>query len=329
LLLALVARGIAVSALGATPQGEASRVRHRLESYFEGPVPGNPGLHRYDVGYPCETVSADAFAEALGACLSRAKPDVVLTQAIAWPQVVAASRAHGVPSILYVHGAEVLKIDIPARSADKVLYNSAFTREWLGERFPFPGEILHPPTDLARYRVKGPGPRGALTLINPLPSKGAHVLPMLARALPDRHFIAVEGWILPPFLARLLMREPNIEVVRWQHDMRKVYARTAVLLAPSLFEPFGRAPVEAAASGVPCISSGVGGLRESVRPDGIFVGPEAAIDAWVDAIRQLENEEVYWSHSARDVAWAERFDVGRLAPRFLEIVENLVLECRQ
>lgn len=316
-------------ALGATPPGEASRVRRRLESYFDGSVPGHAGSYSYDVGYPCESVRHEDFVEKVDACLASARPDVVLTQAIAWPQVVAAARERGVPSILYVHGPEVLKIAIPARGADKVLYNSAFTRQWLADRFPFSGEILYPPIDLARHRVAGPGPRGALTLVNPLPVKGGHLLPLLARALPDRHFLAVEGWVLPPFLARSLMREPNIEVVPWQHDMRNVYARTAVLLVPSLFEPFGRAPVEAAASGIPCITSGVGGLREAVRADGMFVGPEAGIDAWVDAVRQLESEEVYRTHSTQDAAWAERFDVRHVAPRFLEIAEELALEHRR
>lgn len=329
LLLALVAQGIEVRALGATPPGEASRVRQRLETYFDGPVPGHAGSYRYEVGYPSESVPYEDFGERLDACLARARPDVVLTQAIAWPQVVAAARERGVPSMLYVHGPEVLKTTIPERGADKVLYNSAFTRQWLADRFPFSGEILYPPTDLARHRVAGPGPRGALTLVNPLPVKGGHLLPPLARALPDRHFLAVEGWVLPPFLARSLMREPNIEVVPWQHDMRKVYARTAVLLMPSLFEPFGRAPVEAAASGIPCIASGVGGLREAIGADGFFVGPEAGIDAWVDAVRQLESEEVYRTYSERHVAWAERFDVRRLAPRFLEIAEELTREHRR
>jgi glycosyltransferase involved in cell wall biosynthesis len=108
--------------------------------------------------------------------------------------------------------------------------------------------------------------------------------------------------------------------------MRTVYARTAVLLVPSIFEPFGRAAVEAAASGIPCISSGVGGLREAIRPGGVFVDADAAIDAWVDAVRALESEDVYRRHSAQDAAWARRFDVQRIVPRFIEMAESLLRE---
>ena len=330
LLLALKARGIAVRALGATPRGESSRVRHRLASYFpRQPAFGHSAAYRYDVGYPAECVAEGDFVAALATQLTRERPDVVLTQAIAWPQVAAVARAHGVPSILYVHGAEVLKIGIPACGADRVLYNSNFTRRWLGERFPFPGEVFYPPVDLERHRVTGAGPHGALTLINPLPVKGGQLLVPLARALPDRHFFAVEGWALPPFLAQSFRREPNIEVVAWQHDMREVFSRTAVLLVPSLFEPFGRAPVEVAFSGIPCVSSGVGGLREAIRPDALFVSPEEGLEKWVGTIRELEVEDVYRSHGARDAAWAERFAVDTAASRVLAIAADLVREYRR
>src|SRR4029078_13006720 len=131
-----------------------------------------------------------------------------LTQAIAWPSVVTAARRRGVPSILYVHGPEVLKADIPSDSTDKVLFNSEYTRKWMADRLPYSGEVFHPPVDLSRYRVNAPGPRGSLTLVNPLPSKGGHLIEPLARAIPDRQFIAVEGWVLPPFLERALKRAP-------------------------------------------------------------------------------------------------------------------------
>jgi len=324
LLAALTATGTEVHALGATPRGEASRVRHRLESYFGGPSLTPQGPYRYEVGYPCEIVPGDQYAETLQTLLERARPDVVLTQALEWPQVVAVARRHRVASILYVHGPEVLKIEMPARGADKVLYNSEFTRAWLDARFPYAGDVFYPPTDLARHRVESPGPGGALTLVNPLGVKGGDLLLPLARALPDRRFLAVEGWILPPFLARSLAREPNIEVIPWQHDMRRIYARTAVLLAPSLFEPFGRAPVEAAACGIPCVSSGVGGLREAMGPEGLYVDAHAPVEAWVDVVRRLEDPAEYGAQSRRCAQWAERFDARGAAVRFRHIAADVV-----
>jgi glycosyltransferase involved in cell wall biosynthesis len=319
LLLALASKDVHVRALGAIPRGDASRVRARLETYFDKDAARDGESFRYNTGYPAIIASAETFIRELDICLADNRPDVVLTQALAWPSVVSAARKRGVPSILYVHGAEVLKGDIPQDGPDKVLYNSAFTRKWMADRFPHSGEIFHPPVDLSRYRVKAPGPRGALTLVNPLPMKGGHMIEPLARALPDRHFLAVEGWVLPPFLERAFNRLPNVEVVPWQHDIRTVYARTAVVLIPSALETFGRTPVEAAASGIPSISSGVGGLKEAIGDQGIFVELDASIETWVHAIRQLEDENVYRKHSEQQLEWAQRFDVHRSVPHFLEI----------
>jgi glycosyltransferase involved in cell wall biosynthesis len=320
LLLGLCARGVAVRALGATPRGEASRVRRRIETYFDASLSGD--RYRYDVGYASEIVSPESFVERLDAYLTEQRPDLVLTQAIAWPDVTAAAARHGVRSILWVHGPDVTKIPVPERGADRVLYNSAFTRDFLADRFPLDGDVFHPPVDLARYRVDGPGPGGALTLINPLPVKGGHLLVPLARAVPDRQFLAVEGWTLPPFVARLLAREPNVSVIPWQHDMRSVYERTAVLLVPSVFEPFGRAPLEAACSGIPSIASGTGGLCEALGSEGLFVPVDAPIEDWVQAIRRLEDTTVYAREATRHAAWAERFAVASQVERFVSLLSG-------
>jgi glycosyltransferase involved in cell wall biosynthesis len=296
-----------------------------MASYFGA---SNTAIHPsqdYDVGYPAACVAHDEFLTALDRLLGKESPDVVLTQAIGWSDIVAHARMRRVPSILYVHGDEVTRLPIPEQGADLVLFNSAFTRHWLHGRFPFTGDIFHPPVALANYRTRHPDARsGALTLINPLPVKGGDLLTGIARALPERDFLAVEGWMLPPFLARALEREPNIEVVRWVHDMRRVFERTSVLLAPSRFEPFGRAPVEAAASGIPTLSSGVGGLRESVGFGGRVVEDSENVDAWVTAIRELEGQEAYRRLSILAKQHAARFDSTALAGEFIGRANELL-----
>jgi glycosyltransferase involved in cell wall biosynthesis len=322
LLIALASRGVRVRALGAVGRGDSSRVRDRLALACVAQAEQPP--FAYDVGYPCELVQEVDFAARLRTLIELDRPHLVLTQALGWPDAVDTAHGLGLPAALYVHGAEVHRIGRSRVPPDLVLYNSLYTREWLAGEFDYPGAILYPPTDLQRHRVTRPGPAGAITLVNPLPVKGGHLLPELARAMPDRAFLAVEGWTLPPFLERLLRRIPNIEVLHWQQDMRPVFARTAVLLAPSQFEPFGRTPVEAAASGIPCVSSGAGGLREAIGPQGIYVEPVDSLDAWVAALRRLEDPKVYDVHSAGAAQWASRFDAPRMAERFLALTERLV-----
>lgn len=328
LLAALSAQGVSVRALGSIPRAESSRVRHRLETYFGTTETPSHTAFGYSVGYPSELVPDDQFGRRLREVIEQSKPDIVLTQALAWPEAAEIARSFGVPCVLYVHGAEVVRIGRPDRAPDKVLYNSLYTQAWLEKDFGLPGDVLYPATNLERHRVAAPGPAGALTLVNPLPVKGGHMLPELAHALPDRHFIAVEGWTLPPFLERLLEREPNIEVLSWQHDMRTVFSRTAVVLAPSLFEPFGRTAVEAAASGIPCVSSGAGGLREAVGPHGIYVDPPDSVSAWVAALRALEDVALYRAQAERSARWVRGFDAGVIAAKFLEIAAGLVVKER-
>ena len=322
LLIALARRGVRVRALGAVGRGDGSRVRDRLALARVAHAEQPP--FAYNVGYPCELVREADFAARLRALIELDRPQLVLTQALGWPAAVDIAHGLGLPAALYVHGAEVHRIGRSRVPPDLVLYNSSFTRRWLAGTFDYPGEILYPPTDLERHRIASPGPTGAVTLVNPLPVKGGNLLPELARAMPGRAFLAVEGWTLPPFLERLLRRTPNIEVLHWQQDMRAVFARTAVLLAPSQFEPFGRTPVEAAASGIPCVSSGAGGLREAIGPQGIYVEPVDSLDTWVAALRRLEDPKVYDEHSAGAAHWASRFDAPRMAERFVALTERLV-----
>lgn len=62
-------------------------------------------------------------------------------------------------------------------------------------------------------------------------------------------------------------------------QLRALYARAAVAVVPSLYEPFGYAATEAMAAGVPLVASRIGGLAEIVEHDRNGVLVDVAFDA--------------------------------------------------
>lgn len=162
-----------------------------------------------------------------------------------------------------------------------VIYNSEFTKRSMN--YPCPGIVVHPPVDGKRYKVNKRGSK--LTLINLFHRKGALTFQQIARMLPDRDFLGVEGGYGRQEKENL----PNITYMENQKDMKKVYSQTKILLMPSLYESYGRTAVEAMASGIPVIASPTDGLIEALDSAGIFA-PAEEPQAWVEAIKKVEED---------------------------------------
>ncbi|MEU6077258.1 glycosyltransferase [Micromonospora sp. NPDC047074] len=138
-----------------------------------------------------------------------------------------------------------------------------------------------------------------VTFVNPEPAKGLGVVLTLAQAsaahrLPLR-FRFVEGRWTAADLRRIGVdptRIPHLEVVPFQEDVCGLYARTDLLLAPSLWrESFGMVAREATVHGVPVVATRVGGLPEAVGSGGICLdappcGPHYGVTLTGAQVRQ-------------------------------------------
>lgn len=82
--------------------------------------------------------------------------------------------------------------------------------------------------------------------------------------------------------------EGVVEFVGFQTDMRSIYGQSCIVCLPSYREGFPRVLMEAAASGLPVVSTTVPGCRDAVLEDrtGILVPPQN-VDALVDALDRL------------------------------------------
>jgi hypothetical protein len=204
------------------------------------------------------------------------KADVLISHLECVPSTTALARGYGKPVVVVCHNTHRPTFrDAAAGGTALAVYNSRWMQreaELFFAEYPKsvrPGAelIVRPPVFADEYATK---PGEAITLINCNPEKGGGVLEALARRMPDQQFLAVKG----AYGEQILPDLPNVEIVDHVRgeDMRaKVYGRTKVLLMPSSYESWGRAGVEALASGIPVVAHPTPGLCESLGEGGVFV----------------------------------------------------------
>src|SRR5690606_10381337 len=85
----------------------------------------------------------------------------------------------------------------------------------------------------------------------------------------------------------------NITLHPPTNDMRPLYSRARLLLAPSQWrEAWGRVATEAQVNGIPVLASARGGLPESVGPGGLLVEHDAPLEAWLAAFSEIWDDPV-------------------------------------
>lgn len=208
--------------------------------------------------------------------------------------------------------------------------------EWVARNFEYknvPSVVVHPVIEPDRYRCE----RGdKITFINPTPDKGADTFYALSKLLPHRQFLVVKSvygeQIAPPNINGANF--PNVEVMEHTSDIREALTKTRAVLMPSIYESYGRVPVEAACSGIPAIVHPTEGLlealnaeqnnwsvefarrgledhrsgRKSVTPDALNGGwvSGAGIfcdrndyQSWVEQIERLFSDDIYYHERSR------------------------------
>ena len=105
-------------------------------------------------------------------------------------------------------------------------------------------------------------------------------------------------------------------------------ARRSVFVLPSLYEPFGLAPLEAAACGLPVVVTQNGGPREVFREGresyGLLCNPDRPEDI-ADKIERLLADPALWAHYARraqERVWS-RFRWHHTAKQYLAIFRHI------
>lgn len=240
--------------------------------------------------------------------------DVIVGQLSArWEMLELAARA-GRPSVYFVHVGNV-----PQRSLYGAPDLTVFNSELLRSEYSWvqPALVVHPPVFEHEYRTSS---GNAYTLINLIPAKGSDIFFELARRLPARSFLGVRGAVSQPIPEPL---PPNVTILDPTADMRDVYGRTRVLLAPSVYESYGRTALEAAASGIPTVAAPTPGMREAMGDAAIWVSRND-LDGWVQRLRSLDDPARYTAASAAARARFDAFDPDSELDRLEAALRDLV-----
>lgn len=190
-------------------------------------------------------------------------------------------------------------------------------------------EVVRPMLHREKIMINEPFQGDCITLINANQNKGTHQFLALARAMPDRKFLG----ILPYYGERYVPPAPdNVEWIKFDNDIRNILRRTRILLVPSYYESFGRVAVEAMVNGIPTLyalpavksvypGGSTEGLHDWIQPAGIGC-PREETDAWVAAVKSLDDPVAYQQRSEDSRAHIEAMNLFTEGARIAELVES-------
>jgi glycosyltransferase involved in cell wall biosynthesis len=220
------------------------------------------------------------------------KPDLIVVMAGEPVRMALAAKKTGRPILMRLHDVEFDSFggrfedlgDVPC------VANSRFTAGKYHAAFGVTSTLIYPFIDASRYKTNTT--RENVTFINPVPQKGFDIALGVAHLCPEIPFVFVEGWHLDPQhrtqISGHLSRLPNVTLIPARGDMRSVYGKSKILLAPSIWEEaYGRVVTEAQFSGIPVVASTRGGLPEAVGRGGVLLDPAQPVTAWANAVRKM------------------------------------------
>ncbi len=109
------------------------------------------------------------------------------------------------------------------------------------------------------------------------------------------------------------------------------YHRGDCIVLPSYREPFARTNLEAAASGIPIITSGTGGIRDFIT-HGVngYVIPTKNARAMADAIMEIHNNNRLRNTLIRNALLSiKKYDWSYIAKRYCDVFAEIAASCRR
>ncbi|HYM31125.1 MAG TPA: glycosyltransferase [Candidatus Cybelea sp.] len=269
--------------------------------------------------------------------IAQFQPELAMLQCCRCFDVADTCLSINLPTLAYLHDTEfnwLFHQGSGPRSIDLAhpllayIANSSYTARRLRDVLGIDASVLPPFIEPERYRTETT--RQSVVFVNPVPEKGVARAIRLAESRPDIEFEFVESWKLhSPYvdnLRAMLRLLPNVKLSAPVSDMREVYGRAKVLLAPSRWaEAWGRVVSEAQVNGIPALVSDRGGLPEALGPGGLAVDEDAGDESWSNALARIWDDPSEYQRLA-DAAFAHAarpdFQPDALLDRFIAIASS-------
>jgi glycosyltransferase involved in cell wall biosynthesis len=256
------------------------------------------------------------------------------------------AKERGIATVFYLANPTYMSRE-SLSSIDQIFTDTAATRDLYRQRLGLDPIAIGKFVD-APDRPAPTGPATFTTLVNPSAEKGVTLFYRIAelaqQTLPSIKFLVVESRsTLAKAEAVSGMRFSelrNIERVGIQHSMGAVFARTKVLLMPSLWHESGpRVPIEACSMGIPTVATDRGGIPEILGESGILISPPSplierhwlipptsAAIPWVEVLKVLYEDPAFYAEKQAEalVQWQAHDPARRVA--YIKSILNALIE---
>ena len=109
----------------------------------------------------------------------------------------------------------------------------------------------------------------------------------------------------------------NLHVYENIKDISEIYAKSDILIYPSLMEGFGRPIIEAMAYGIPIISNSIEPFKEIVGDGGVLLDLED-IDGWISSIVRMSQPSEYLKWAFRSFGSHDRFSDTQFEAKLID-----------
>lgn len=260
--------------------------------------------------------------------IKKDKPDLIITQLMYTPATVDIAKEFDIPIIVFLHTYEhfcacyykehhpkdqihighqcystTTKLQEPwvswlrswhamaLHKADAIVANSKYMADTLKHVHKLNSKVIFPLIDDEKYKSNNSS-RIYTLFINPIKAKGAEIFIETANLLPDEKFLVVGG-VYDEYIEQV-KQLPNVTYLPSTNNMKDVYSKSRVLIAPSQwYEPFGRVALEACIAEVPPIVSDRGGLPEAAGKGAVVIKDVDNPQAWATAIKEFRKPKFY------------------------------------
>lgn len=245
------------------------------------------------------------------------KPDVIISHHDNTQRAATIAGSLGIPFIFIMHNDFVGNQELLSLNPGLTVFNTNWIQKKYGHLVSN-SMVLHPPVWPEEHATT---PGDHITLVNLNENKGCRVFYEMARRFPEEKFLGVVGGHGDQIIDDSL---PNVTIQPQTADMKNdVWARTKILLMPSIYESYGMAGVEALASGIPVLAHPTEGLIESQGPFGEFLD-RGHLNAWENALLRLSDPKEWHVASTLAKKRSNELDPASELDRWVMEVERLV-----